>query len=73
MNSMATEEGLQAMVVVRVLPPKELILWQAVEGEDFPTPNTGDIVVFASFCFHVCTYSAPTWVYPEPLAVHRAR
>lgn len=42
---------MKSTVEAGVLPPKELIGWRAAEGEDFPTPNTGEIVVHTPFFF----------------------
>lgn len=50
-KSMVTEAKLQAMVEAGALPPKEVIGWRAVDGEVFPTPNTGKIIVHAPFFF----------------------
>ncbi len=46
------------MVKDGVLPEKEIIGWRAVDGEAFPTANTGEIVVFESFFYR--GFSVPT-------------
>lgn len=40
------EKHLRDMVEDGVHPVKELIKWQSVHGEEYPTPNTTKIVVF---------------------------
>ena len=39
------------MVFDGVLPEKEISGWRAADGEEFPTPNTHEIVVFVSFFY----------------------
>ena len=48
-QSTATEARLAVLVEEGVLPAKELIDWRAAGGEEFPTPNTGEIVVHSAF------------------------
>ena len=48
-KSSMTEKKVRALVKERVLPPKELIEWRPAADEVIPTPNTGEVVVFASF------------------------
>ena len=48
-KSSMTEKKIRALVKERVLPPKELIEWRPAADEPIPTPNTGEVVVFASF------------------------
>ncbi len=52
------ESTLREMVKNGVLPPKEIIGWRPAACEEFPTPNTGEIVVFTSFFY--CGFSLPT-------------
>ena len=49
--STVTVGVLLQMVADGVLPEKSIIGWRAAEGEPFPTPDTGEIVVFESFFY----------------------
>jgi len=57
-RSTVTEGHLHRMVKDGVLPEKEIIGWCAVDGEAFPTTNTGEIVVFEPFFYR--GFSVPT-------------
>ena len=50
-TSTVMEGGLRQMVADGVLPEKTIIGWHATEGEEFPTPNTEEIVVFEAFFY----------------------
>lgn len=45
------ETTLKEMVKEGVLPAKETISWHPTFSEKFPTPNTGEIVVFIPFFY----------------------
>ena len=51
MKLTVTEEELEKMVEDQVLPMKDLVGWRAANGELFPTADTEEIVVFASFFY----------------------
>ena len=47
--SESTEASLSKLVEAGVLPAKELVGWQPPTGESFPSPNTGEVVVFEDY------------------------
>jgi hypothetical protein len=47
--STVTEEDLLAMVEEKVLPERSIIEWRPAVNNSFPSPDTGEIVVFESF------------------------
>lgn len=50
-KSTVSDKELSEEVAEGVLPPCELIDWQAAASEEFPTPNTCDLVVFLPFFY----------------------
>lgn len=52
------ESTLKEMVKDGVLPAKEIIGWRLAYGKEFPTPDTGEIVVFTHFFY--CGFSLGT-------------
>jgi hypothetical protein len=47
--SVADENGIRKLIASHFLPDREVLQWHPATGEDIPTPNTNEIVVFASF------------------------
>jgi hypothetical protein len=47
--SESTEASLTKLVEAGVLPAKEMVGWRPPTGESFPTPNTGEVVVFEDY------------------------
>jgi hypothetical protein len=47
--SIIDENEICMLVVSHILPNREVLQWRPATGEDIPTPNTNEIVVFASF------------------------
>jgi hypothetical protein len=47
--SIADENEISKLVANHFLPDHAVLQWCPVAGEDIPTPNTNEIVVFASF------------------------
>lgn len=45
------ESNLKEMEDLGVLAPKALLNWRPACGEEYPTPNTGEVVVFTHFFF----------------------
>jgi hypothetical protein len=48
-RSMMTEAKIQALVDHGLLRPKEEVEWKVVVGEEFPTEDVKEQVVFASY------------------------
>lgn len=57
-TSDVNESTLQEMVKDGVLSAKEIISWRPAFGKEFPTPNTGEIIVFTHFFY--CGFGLPT-------------
>jgi hypothetical protein len=51
-TSTAYENEILKLVANQFLPDREMLQWPPVKGEDIPTPNTNEIVVFSSFFSH---------------------
>jgi hypothetical protein len=49
--SESTEASLTKLVEAGVLPPKAMVGWRPPTGETFPSPNTGEVVVFEDYFF----------------------
>src|SRR5688572_3438835 len=49
MKSVTTEERIQALVDRGLLGPKSLLEWKATVGQEFPSEDKMETVVFASF------------------------
>jgi hypothetical protein len=47
--SVVDEGEIRKLVVSYLLPDREVLHWRPAVGEDIPTPNINEIVVFASF------------------------
>jgi hypothetical protein len=47
--SIADESKICKLVVNHFLPDRTILQWHPAAGEDIPTPNTIEIVVFSSF------------------------
>jgi hypothetical protein len=47
--SVVDENEIRKLVVSHFLSYREVLQWHPAVGEDIPTPNTNEIVVFASF------------------------
>jgi hypothetical protein len=47
--SVADENKIHKLIVSHLLLDREVPQWRLAAGEDIPTPNTNEIVVFASF------------------------
>jgi hypothetical protein len=48
-QSVAHESEIHKLVENRFLPDRVVLQWRPAAGEDIPTPNTKEIVVFSSF------------------------
>jgi hypothetical protein len=48
-SSIADESEIQKLVVNPFLPDRAVLQWCPADGENLPTPNTNEIVVFSSF------------------------
>lgn len=49
MTSTVTQENLEELVVEGVLQDRVTAGWRPAAGEPFPTPDTGELVVFESY------------------------
>jgi hypothetical protein len=47
--SIVNEKDIHKLVANRFLPDRAMLQWRPTTGEDIPTPNTKEIVVFSSF------------------------
>jgi hypothetical protein len=47
--SIANKGEIHKLVVSHFIPDHEVLQWHPTTGEDIPTPNTNEIVVFAFF------------------------
>jgi hypothetical protein len=50
--SVTDESKIPKLVVSHLLPDREVLQWRPAIGEDIPTPNTNEIMVFTSFFQH---------------------
>jgi hypothetical protein len=48
-SSVMNEEEICKLIVSSFLPNWDVLQWRPAVGEDIPTPNTNEIVVFSSF------------------------
>jgi hypothetical protein len=48
-SSIIDERWIRKLAVNHFLPDRAVLQWHPVAGEDLPTPNTNEIVVFSSF------------------------
>jgi hypothetical protein len=58
--SIADESEIQKLVVNHFLLDRTVLQWRLATGDDFPTPNTNEIVVFSSFFQHRFGLLLPT-------------
>jgi hypothetical protein len=57
-SSVTDESEIHKLVVNHFLPDRAVLQWHPTAGEDIPTPNTTEIVVFSSF--FQCRFGLPT-------------
>jgi hypothetical protein len=50
--SVADESDIRKLVANHFLPDRAVLQWRPAVGEEIPTPNTTEIVVFSSFFQH---------------------
>jgi hypothetical protein len=48
-SSIADKKEIGKLVANHFLPDRVVLQWRPAAGEDIPTPNTNEIVVFSSF------------------------
>jgi hypothetical protein len=66
--SIANEDEICKLVVRHFLPDREVLQWCPATDEDIPTPNTNEIVVFASF--FQCGFGLPACDFLHGLLNH---
>jgi hypothetical protein len=65
--SVADDGEIRKLVVSYFLPDREVLQWRTATGEDIPTPNTNEIMVFTSF---QCGFGIPVCDFLRDLLDH---
>jgi hypothetical protein len=67
-SSVADENEIRNLIASYFLPDHEVLQWCPATGEDIPTPNTNEIMVFASFI--QCRFGLPSCDFLQALLNH---